>query len=107
MAAETAHGQAHEPAGMRVMYWVWIWLLAVTLLEVLLAYLQVPPHIMLVALMGMSLVKASLIVAYFMHLKFERLNLVLTVIPATVGAILLLNVFFPDSTRLGQLAIFR
>ena len=105
--AAAAHEQAHEPVGMRVMYFVWIGLLALTLFEVFLAYERVPLHIMLVALMGMSIVKAALIVAYFMHLKFERLNLVLTLIPAMVGAILLLNTFFPDSVRLGQLAIFR
>jgi cytochrome c oxidase subunit 4 len=98
---------AKAPAGLKVMTWVWIWLLVLTLLEVFLAYKQVPLHIMLVALIGMSLVKAALIVAYFMHLKFERLNLVLTLIPAVVVTILLLNVFFPDSARLGQMAIYR
>ena len=107
-----AHGEGHAPAGqgtagMKVMGWVWLWLLAITMFEVFLAYIKVPLHIMLVALMGMSIVKAALIVAYFMHLKFERLNLVLTLIPAMVGTILLLNVFFADSVRLGQMAIYR
>ena len=37
--------------------------------------------------------------AYFMHLKFERLSLILTLIPALVVCILLLFVFFPDSFR--------
>lgn len=105
---EVSHAAAtHAPASIRVMNLVWVCLLALTVFEVFLAYVQVPPHIMLVALMGMSIVKAALIVAYFMHLKFERLNLVLTLIPAMVGTILLLNVFFPDSARLGQMAIFR
>jgi len=102
-----APGNAHAPSGMRVMYWVWLWLLALTLFEVFLAYERVPLHIMLICLLGMSVVKAALIVAYFMHLKFERLNLVLTLIPAMVCTILLLNVFFPDSIRLGQMAIYR
>jgi cytochrome c oxidase subunit 4 len=107
MAASAQHGAGHAPAGLRIMYVVWLWLLALTLIEVFLAYMHVPLHIMLVALLGMSLVKAALIVAYFMHLKFERLSLVLTLIPAAVGTILLLNIFFPDSTRLARLAIFR
>jgi hypothetical protein len=34
-----------------------------------------------------------------MHLKFERLSLILTLIPALVVCILLLFVFFPDSFR--------
>ena len=107
MAASAQPGAGHAPAGMRIMYVIWLWLLGITLVEVFLAYLHVPLHIMLIALLGMSLVKAALIVAYFMHLKFEQLSLVLTLIPAVVGTILLLNIFFPDSTRLARLAIFR
>ncbi len=102
-----AHADAHAPAGIRVMYWVWLWLLGLTLFEVFLAYERVPLHIMLICLMGMSIMKAALIVAYFMHLKFERLNLVFTLVPAMVCTILLLNAFFPDSARLGQMAIYR
>jgi cytochrome c oxidase subunit IV len=59
-----------------------------------------PLKVMLIALIGLSFVKAALIIAYFMHLKFERLNLVLTIIPAMVLCLLLMNVFFLDSKRL-------
>ena len=48
---------------------------------------------------GLTLLKAFYIVAYFMHLKFERLSLVLTIVPMLVVCILLLLVFFPDSFR--------
>ena len=54
---------------------------------------------MLVILMGASLIKAALIVAYFMHLRFERINLILTIVPAVVICICLFMVFFPDSFR--------
>jgi cytochrome c oxidase subunit IV len=43
--------------------------------------------------------ETALIVAYFMHLRFERLNLVLTIVPALVICICLLLIFFPDSFR--------
>jgi cytochrome c oxidase subunit 4 len=79
------------------------WLLGITLIEVLLAYLHVPLHIMLTILLGLSLIKAALIVAYFMHLRFERLSLVLTLIPMLVVCICLLLVFFPDSFRSSNL----
>ncbi|HWN81611.1 MAG TPA: cytochrome C oxidase subunit IV family protein, partial [Candidatus Udaeobacter sp.] len=69
--------------------------------------IHVPTHIMLIALLGMSLVKAAMIVAYFMHLKFERIGLVYTLVPAMVGTMLLMNVFFPDAHRLSLNAIFR
>jgi cytochrome c oxidase subunit 4 len=86
--------------GMRPMYFVWAWLVGLTAVEVVLAYLKTPLFWMLVSLLGLSLVKAALIMAYFMHLKFERLNLVLTLIPALVLTILLLNIFYPDAMRL-------
>ncbi|MGH9902497.1 MAG: cytochrome C oxidase subunit IV family protein, partial [Pyrinomonadaceae bacterium] len=74
-------------------------LLGLTLVEVLLAYFQVPVLIMLTIVMGLSLIKAALIMMYFMHLKFERMSLVLTLVPIMVVCICLLFVFFPDSFR--------
>ena len=79
---------------------VWMWLLAITGIEVFLGYIHLPIVYMLTILMGLSIIKAALIVAYFMHLRFERLNLVLTIVPALVVCIcLMLLVFFPDSFR--------
>jgi cytochrome c oxidase subunit 4 len=79
---------------------VWIVLLALTGIEVLLAYEQINPVIMLTALMGMSGVKAALIIAYFMHMKFERLSLFLTLFPMLIFCIIMMLVFMPDSMRL-------
>lgn len=78
---------------------IWVWLLILTLIEIFLAYKPMPIHFMLVVLLGLSLIKAALIIAYFMHLKFERLSLILTIIPMLVVCICLLFVFFPDSFR--------
>jgi len=79
---------------------VWAALLALTAVEVFLAYEQTPLAIMLVALLGLSVVKAALIIAWFMHLKFERFSLFLTLFPLLIFCILLLFVFLPDSVRL-------
>jgi cytochrome c oxidase subunit 4 len=103
----TGHADSAHQGGMRVMYFVWMWLLTLTVAEVLLAYFHVPLTLMLLLLLGMSMVKAVLIVAYFMHLRFERMSLVLTLIPACITAILLFNVIFPDSDRLGTINLFR
>jgi len=92
-----------ERGSLKPMYLVWMWLLIITIVEVLLAYFHVPVHIMLIALLGMSFVKASMIVAWFMHLKFERVSLVLTLIPAAVMCMILMNVVWPDSIRLHML----
>jgi cytochrome c oxidase subunit IV len=55
---------------------------------------------MLIILMGASIIKAALIVAYFMHLKFERLSLILTIVPTMVVLLCLFAILFPDSFRL-------
>ena len=94
-------------SGMRAMYFVWFWLLGMTLIEVGLAYMHTPIVIMLLALLGLSLVKAALIIGYFMHLKFERLSLALTLIPAMVTCLLLFNVIFPDGSRVRSRGVFR
>jgi len=79
---------------------VWIILLVLTGIEVLLAYEQVNPVIMLTILVGLSVIKAALIIAYFMHLKFERFSLFLTLFPMLIFCILMMMVFMPDSMRL-------
>ena len=79
---------------------VWIVLLVLTGIEVLLAYEQVNPVIMLTILVGLSVVKAALIIAYFMHMKFERFSLFLTLFPMLIFCILMMMVFMPDSMRL-------
>jgi len=79
---------------------VWLALLALTGLEVFLAYEQVPVMIMLTALVGISIVKAALIIAYFMHLKFERFSLFLTLFPMLIFCILLMLLFLGDATRI-------
>src|SRR5947209_3449781 len=90
----------HFEGGTRLFLNVLIGLLALTLVEVLLAYKQIQNlHIFLTILMGLSLIKAALIVAYFMHLKFERMSLVLTLVPILVVCICLLFIVFPDSSR--------
>ena len=101
----SAHAEIHDHfAGSNKLFiLIWVWLLLLTGFEVFLGYVQLPVIYMLVILMGVSIIKAALIVAYFMHLRFERLNLVLTVVPALVICICLLLVFFPDSFRARQL----
>ena len=91
--------QEHFAGNAKLFISVWVWLLLLTALEVFLGYIHLPVAYMLVILMGASIIKAALIVAYFMHLRFERINLILTIVPALVICICLLLVFFPDSFR--------
>jgi cytochrome c oxidase subunit IV len=90
----------HFEGGTALFRNVLLGLLALTIVEVFLAYIKIHDlRIFLTILMGLSLVKAALIVAYFMHLRFERMSLVLTLVPILVVCICLLFIVFPDSFR--------
>lgn len=100
---EHAHAEEHFAGTNKLFISIWGWLVALTLVEILLAYKPMPIHLMLIVLLGLSIIKAALIVAYFMHLKFERLSLILTIVPMLIVCIMLLFVFFPDSFRSSDL----
>lgn len=78
---------------------IWGVLLGLTAIEVVLAYVHINVTLMLIILMGASIIKAALIVAYFMHLKFERMSLILTIVPTLVVLLCLFAILFPDSFR--------
>ena len=99
----SAHAQALEHVegpGTLTFVKVWFILLALTGCEVFLAYEQVGVILMLTIFVGLSVIKAALIIAYFMHLKFERLSLFLTLFPMLIFCILLMLIFLGDATRL-------
>jgi cytochrome c oxidase subunit 4 len=93
------HVEEHFAGSNKLFISIWIWLVVLTAIEVFLAYRPMSLFLMLTILLGLSIIKAALIMAYFMHLKFERLSLVLTIVPMLVVCICLLFVFFPDSFR--------
>jgi cytochrome c oxidase subunit 4 len=95
----SAHAEEHFAGSNKLFISIWGWLILLTLVEIFLAYKPMSIIVMLTILLGLSVIKAALIVAYFMHLKFERLSLVLTIVPMLVVCILLLFIFFPDSFR--------
>jgi cytochrome c oxidase subunit 4 len=101
MEMEAGHGEHGGSDRQNTI--VWGALLGLTAFEVFLAYLQIPVTLMLIILMGASIIKAALIVAYFMHLKFERLSLILTIVPTLVVLLCLFAILFPDSFRLHNL----
>ena len=94
-----AHAEEHFAGSNKLFISIWVWLVVLTLVEIFLAYKPMPIHLMLVVLLGLSIIKAALIMAYFMHLKYERVSLILTIVPMLIVCIVLLFVFFPDSFR--------
>jgi cytochrome c oxidase subunit IV len=105
MSTQTTHTPTEEiqhvaSAGALTFAKVWISLLVLTGIELLLTYEQVPTLIMLTALLGLSIVKAALIIAYFMHLRFERLSLFLTLFPMLIFCIIVMLIFLGDAYRI-------
>ena len=99
------HDLDHGGATTGLFLKVWIGLVVITFGEVYLAYLHFPAVAMLLMLISLSVVKAGLIMAYFMHLRYERFSLVLLLIPALLFCIGMMTVIFPDSLRLLNLRV--
>ena len=97
---------AHHDEGKGQYFWVWGALLVITLVEIVLAYKQVldPVH-MLGVLMVLSVIKAALIIAYFMHLKFETARMKLLLMASVTACLCLMCVFFADALRVLHLGV--
>jgi len=95
--------QGHVEGSKKVFIVVWISLVLLTGGEVFLAYEQLELKVMLGLLMTLSIIKASLIISYFMHLRYEKRSLALTLMPALVFVICMMFVAFPDSIRLFEM----
>jgi cytochrome c oxidase subunit 4 len=100
----SAHGngsEGHQVGSPKLFFTVWVMLAGLTGIEVLLGYEELQPVLMLTLLVILSLIKVGLIVAYFMHLKYERLSMTLALVPATIFCIMMMVIFFfPDSARI-------
>src|ERR1043165_3473633 len=90
MANANAH--THDVAHSNKQYFVtWGWLLVMTLLALGLGYAPVPEGLKAFLLVCITLGKIILIASVFMHLKFEKLNLIMMMFSSLV---LSLNLFF-------------
>jgi cytochrome c oxidase subunit IV len=101
MSEHGSGSEGHQVGSSKLFFTVWVVLALVTGIEVYLGYLQLQPAVMLSVLVALSIFKVGLIVAYFMHLKYERFSMTLTLIPATIFCIMMMIVFFfHDSERI-------
>lgn len=88
-------------------FWVWGALLVLTAVEVALAYNQVfQPVAMLEVLLALSVIKSALIIAYFMHLKFETAIMRWMLVIAVAGLFVIMYFFFfPDAGRILRIGV--
>jgi cytochrome c oxidase subunit IV len=104
MSSEAHAVEAHAGATVGTNIAIWVGLVAITFLEVFLAYKALEPKLMLTILVMLSVAKAAMIMAWFMHLKFEKFSLVLLLIPATIFCLCMMFIFFyPEAFRLLQM----
>ena len=87
----------HDEPNYMGVFW---WLLALTLLELGVIYMPIHRMGILALLVVLAVSKAVLVALYFMHLKFERFSLFLTLFPMLIFCILLMLIFLGDATRI-------
>ena len=81
---------------------VYFVLIAIFLLEVFLSSRSFSVGVLVAILLVLAICSALLGLMYFMHLAEERRSLFLTLIPAAIFVLLLMNMIWPDSMRLLQ-----
>ncbi len=86
-------------------FWVWGTLLVLTAIEVYLGYQNMEPKRMLTILMCLSIVKAALIIGYFMHMKYEVSRMKYLTMCSLVFCLAMMMVFFPDALRIIYLGV--
>jgi len=79
---------------------VYFVLIGIFLVEVFLAFRNFSTGTLVVILLLLALCSASLGLMYFMHLAQERRSLFLSLIPAVIFVLLMMNMFWGDSVRL-------
>jgi len=103
IAERVAESHRHHPKSQFL--WVWGALLLMTAIEVYLTYLNLQPVRMLTILLGLSFVKAALIIGYFMHMKYEVSRMKWLTMCTLVVCLALMMIFFPDAFRILSLGV--
>ena len=100
-----AEGQQH-PIG--VYFKVWGLLFVLSTFSYLVDYLHVESYLRWTLIITFMLMKAGLIVAVFMHMRWERLALMYAIVlpPALVMLFMLLMTFEADNTLLSRVIFF-
>lgn len=79
---------------------VYVILLALSGLQIFLAYSKLDRNRLLAVFLAVAIFSAALAVMYFMHMVDERRSLFWSLIPATIFVLLMMNMIWSDSFRL-------
>lgn len=105
LAIEARVKEQHSHHPLAQFFWVWGVLLVLTAIEVYLGYQNMEPKRMLTILMCLSIVKAALIIGYFMHMKYEASRMKYLTMCSLVFCLAMMMVFFPDAFRIIYLGV--
>jgi cytochrome c oxidase subunit IV len=75
----------------------WLWLLVLTALALGLGYTNIDERLKAFLLVCTTLAKILVIAAVFMHLRYERINLILITITPLILAVILFSFTFPET----------
>lgn len=89
--------ESQHNSGYKVYAVTWFWLLVLTMLELGIVLTHVPKTLLIISLVILALMKATLIIAYFMHLRYERLSLVYAVVVPLFLGVILFTGLAPDA----------
>ena len=92
--------------GIRKYLPVYFVLLAIFFAEIFVAFRHFSVGALVAMLLVLSICSAALGTMYFMHLAEERRSLFLTLIPATIFVLLMMNMIWIDSLRLLHMRSF-
>jgi len=99
----SAPAAASNDTNIRPFVGVWFAVIAINLVELLVASRAHNTKVLFAILMPLALLAAGLVIAFFMHLKYERRSLVLSLIPALIFVLFMTIEMFPDSARLNRM----
>ena len=77
--------------------WTWFWLLILTGLALGLGYAPIPEKLKAFLLVCTTLAKILVIASIFMHLRYERVNLILITLAPIILAIIMFSFTFPET----------
>ena len=84
-------------------YWlIWLYLFILTVIEIAVIFTPLARLLIVIALVSLALTKATLVAAYFMHLRFEGRTLALIALtPLFLGAFLIF-ILIPDHSAVAH-----
>ncbi len=90
------HHDEH-PITYKTYFMTWVWLLVLTALALGLGYTNINEKLKAFLLVCTTLAKILVIAAVFMHLRYERINLILITFTPLILAIIMFSFTFPET----------